>query len=247
MAEILSPDCPGERLLACLNPRLRAERARKREDLLQATEALLEKIAAPVRRGRKPLRGRDAINRRVGREANRKKVEKHFEIVVTDEELRWSRKQERIAAEARLDGIYVVRTSLAQDALGADAAVAAYKSLARVERAFRSLKTTQLHLRPVYVYSAEHVRGHVFLCMLAYYVEWHLRRKLAPLLFEDAEREAAAAGVTGRTGDGFPRCRGQGGHEADPGRAARAEPADPARPSRIADAQSGDAPPGRPA
>ena len=193
VAEILSPDFPGERLLACLNPRLRAERARKREDLLQATEALLEKIAAQVRRGRKPLRGRDAINRRVGREANRKKVEKHFEIVVTDAELRWSRKQERIAAEARLDGIYVVRTSLAQDALGADAAVAAYKSLARVERAFRSLKTTQLHLRPVYVYSAEHVRGHVFLCMLAYYVEWHLRRKLAPLLFEDAEREAAAA------------------------------------------------------
>ena len=139
------------------------------------------------------MRGRDAINRRVGREANRKKVEKHFEIVVTDAELRWSRKQERIAAEARLDGIYVVRTSLAKDALGADAAVAAYKSLARVERAFRSLKTTQLHLRPVYVYSAEHVRGHVFLCMLAYYVEWHLRRKLAPLLFEDAEREAAAA------------------------------------------------------
>ncbi len=192
VAEILSPDFPGERLLVCLNPRLRAERARKREDLLQATEAILETVAAQLRRGRKPLRGRDAINRRVGREANRKKVEKHFEIVVGEDELRWSRKQQRIEAEARLDGIYVVRTSLPAEALGADAAVAAYKSLARVERAFRSLKTTQLHLRPVYVYSEEHLRGHVFLCLLAYYVEWHLWRKLAPLLFEDAEREAAA-------------------------------------------------------
>ena len=248
VAEILSPDCPGERLLACLNPRLRAERARKREDLLQATEALLEKIAAPVRRGRKPLRGRDAINRRVGREANRKKVEKHFEIVVdrrgTALVAQAGADRGRGAAGRHLCGAHEPGAGRAR---GRTPRWRRTRAWARVERAFRSLKTTQLHLRPVYVYSAEHVRGHVFLCMLAYYVEWHLRRKLAPLLFEDAEREAAAAGVTGRTGDGFPRCRGQGGHEADPGRAARAEPADPARPSRIADAQSGDAPPGRPA
>ena len=153
----------------------------------------MEEIAAQVWRGRPPLPGRDAIHRPVGREANRKKLEKHFEIVVTDDELRWSRKQERSEAEARLDGLYVVRTSLRADALGADAVVAAYKSLVRVERAFRSLKTTQLRVRPVYVYSEEHVRGHAFLCLLTYYVEWLLRRKLAPLLFEDAERDAAAA------------------------------------------------------
>ena len=193
VAEIRSPDFPSERLLVCLNPRLRQERARKREALLQATERILEDIAAQVRRGRKPLRGCEAINRRVGREANRKKVEKHFAIEVSDSALRWSRKQDKIAAEARLDGIYVVRTSLPAERLEADAAVAAYKSLARVERAFRSLKTSQLEVRPVYVYAEEHVRGHVFLCMLAYYVEWHLRRKLAPLLFEDADRAAAAA------------------------------------------------------
>ena len=120
-------------------------------------------------------------------------MEKHFEIQLQGRQLSWSRKADQIAAEARLDGVYVVRASLSKDTLGADAAVAACKSLARVERAFRSLKTTQLELRPLYVYSAEHVRGHVFLCMLAYYLEWHLRRQLAPLLFEDSERDAAAA------------------------------------------------------
>ena len=143
VAEIRSPDCPGERLLVCLHPRLRAARARKREELLQATERILEKIAALLQQGRKPLRGRHAIHRRVGREANRKKMEKHFAIEVSDDALSWARKQERIEAEARLDGIYIVRTSLPADALGAEAAVAAYKSLARVERAFRSL-----HRRP---------------------------------------------------------------------------------------------------
>ncbi len=193
VAEILSPDFPGERLLVCLNPRLQAERARQREDLLQATERLLEQIAARVRQKRRPLRGRDAINRQVDSEADRRKMAKHFVIEVEDDALRWSRKQEQIEAEARLDGIYIVRTSLKAEELGVDETVAAYKSLAQVERAFRSLQTTQLQVRPLYVHSEEHVRGHVFLCMLAYYVEWHLRRKLAPLLFEDAEREAAAA------------------------------------------------------
>ena len=193
VAEIRSPEFPDERLLVCLNPRLQQERARKREALLQATERILEQVAAKVRRGRKPWQGSAAINRRLGREVNRHKMEKHFEIELQGRQLSWSRKAEQIAAEARLDGVYVVRTSLAGETLGADAAVAAYKGLARVERAFRSLKTTQLELRPLYVYSAEHVRGHVFLCMLAYYLEWHLRRKLAPLLFEDGERAAAEA------------------------------------------------------
>ena len=192
VAEIRSPDFPGERLLVCLNPRLRAERAREREELLQATERILEGIAAQVRRGREPLRGRDAINRRLDCELNRKKVGKHFEIAVGDRELRWSRKPERIAAEAQLDGIYVVRTSLDQEAIGAEAAVEAYKSLAGVERAFRTSKE-HLRIRPIHVYSEQHVRGHVFLCMLAYYVEWHMRRRLAPLLFQDDDPAAARA------------------------------------------------------
>ena len=194
VAEIHSPEFPGERLVVCLNPRLRDERARKREQLLQATEEILHHIAGMVERGTGPARGgKDAINRRVGRDANRRLVEKHFTIEVSDTQLTWSRKSDSIAREALLDGIYVVRTSLTAEQMEANAAVAAYKSLARIERAFRSIKTTQLRVRPVYVYGEEHVRGHVFLCMLAYYVEWHLRRKLSPLLFEDAEREAAAA------------------------------------------------------
>ena len=190
VAEITSPDFPGERLLVCLNPRLREERARKREDLLRTTEHILEDIAAAIRHAR--LRGRDNINRRVGRDANRKKVEKHFDITATDDALSWTRRHDRIAAEAQLDGIYVVRTSLASEAIGSEAAVEAYKSLSRVEQAFRSIKNL-LRVRPVYVYTPDHVRAHVFLCMLAYYVQWHMRRRLAPLLFEDDDRPAARA------------------------------------------------------
>ena len=188
VAEIVSPEFPGERLLVCLNPRLREQRARKREALLEATEEILETIAQGLRH-----RGRDWINRRVGREANRRKVEKHFQITVSDEALTWSRNQEKIAAEARLDGLYVIRTSLDAATMGPGEVVEAYKSLSRVEQAFRSLKTTRLQVRPVYVYNADRVRAHVFLCMLAYYVEWHLRRRLAPLLFEDDDRQQARA------------------------------------------------------
>ena len=191
VAEIRSPDYPGERLLVCLNPRLRAERARKREALLQATEAALETIAKAVRGPGKRLRGRQAINRRVGRDVGRKKVAKHFLVEVEDDRIRWSRRQERIEAEAQLDGVYIIRTSLGAEQLGADETVEAYKSLAQVERAFRSLKTGQLEVRPVYVYNEDHVRGHVLVCLLAYYLEWHLRRRLAPLLFEEQDREAA--------------------------------------------------------
>ena len=193
VAEITSPDFPGERLMVCLNPRLRAERARKREDLLRATEALLEEIARIVRQPGSKLRGRERINRRVGREANRKKVEKHFQITVCDDNLTWTRDAARIAAEAQLDGIYIVRTSLPADAISSDDAVYAYKSLSRIERAFRSVKMTQLKVRPVFVYTADHVRAHVFLCMLAYYLEWNLRQKWAPMLFEDDDRAAARA------------------------------------------------------
>ena len=193
VAEILSPDFPGERLLVCLNPRLRQERARKRQELLRDTEKILQTIADAVRSPRSRLRGQQAINRRVGRDVSRKKVEKHFVIEVTDDDIRWSRRQEKIDAEAQLDGIYVIRTSLEASALSAGEAVEAYKSLAQVEQAFRSLKTTQLALRPVYVYSEDHVRGHVFLCVLAYYLEWHLRRCLAPLLFQEEDRAGARA------------------------------------------------------
>ena len=154
------------------------------------TARIRQDIAAAVRRPGSRLRGRDRINRRVGRDANRKNVAKHFHITVTDTDIAWTRNQAKIDAEAQSDGIYVIRTSLDADAIGAQEAVAAYKSLARVERAFRSFKT-QLEVRPVFVYTAGHVRAHVFLCMLAYYLQWHLRRRLAPLLFEDHDRPAA--------------------------------------------------------
>ena len=193
VAQIVSPHFAGERLMVCYNPRLGQRRAVKREELLVETERILENLARIVRNPNSALRGRDNINRRVGREANRKKVEKHFDITVTDEDMVWSRNQKKIDAEAKLDGIYVVRTSLSASDIKVEEAVEAYKSLSRVERAFRSMKTSSLEVRPIYVYSENHVRGHVFLCMLAYYVEWHMRRALAPVLFEDDDREEARA------------------------------------------------------
>ena len=191
VAEVVHPDFPGERLLVCLNPRLRAERARKREALLEATEAILLHIQQIVRRKGSRLRGAVAIARRVGREANRRQVEKHFEITLTDDDLTFARQTDRIEAEARLDGLYVVRTNLDAEALSAEDAVWAYKRLGRVERAFRNLKTGHLEVRPLYVYHPTRVRGHVFLCLLALYVQWHLRRQLAPLLFEDEQPDQA--------------------------------------------------------
>ena len=185
VAQIVHPDFPGERLLVCLNPRLREERARKREALLEATEEILLGIQASVRRKGSRLRSAVAIARRVGREANRKQVEKHFEITITESDLTFARQLDRIEAEARLDGIYVVRTSLHAEDLSTEDAVWAYKRLGRVERAFRNLKTGHLEIRPVYVYHPTRVRAHVFLCLLALHVQWHLRRQLSPLLFED--------------------------------------------------------------
>ena len=193
VAQITGPDFPGERLMVCLNPRLREERRRKREELLQATEKALEAIAAAAARRKPGPANRDQAMKAIGREVNRRKVEKHFELAVSDDGVSWSRREERIAEEARLDGVYVIRTSLESASLGAEQAVEAYKGLARVERAFLTMKISRLRIRPVHVYSEDHVRAHVFLCMLAYHVEWHMRRRLAPLLFQDDDPEGARA------------------------------------------------------
>lgn len=191
LAEIRSSDFPGERLVACRNPLLGAERTRKREALLVATETELEKITKAVTRERSPLRGQDAIGVRVGRVLGRFKMAKHFRYEITDAAFRFERDPERIEDEAALDGIYVIRTTEPKEQMTAEAAVEAYKNLSQVERAFRSTKT-DLDVRPLHHHTEPRVRAHVFLCMLAYYVEWHLRRSLAPLLFQDHDRAAAA-------------------------------------------------------
>jgi hypothetical protein len=193
MAEISSPDFPGERLVVCRNPALAAERARKREDLLAASEKDLAKIQAAATRTRNPLRGEAEIALKVGVVLGRRKVAKHFRLTITDTAFEFMRDEAAIAREAALDGFYVLRTSVPAETLDAAATVLAYKSLAHVERAFRSLKSIDLDIRPVHHRLAGRVRAHVFLCMLAYYVAWHMRRTLAPLLFEDHDRKAAAA------------------------------------------------------
>jgi hypothetical protein len=193
MAAITSPDYPGERLIVCRNPDLARERTRKREDLLAATEADLAVIAAAVRRARNPLRGEAEIALKVGAVVNRHKVAKHFELSIGEASFSFHRKTEAIAAEAALDGIYVVRTNLPKKLLDDAATVGAYKSLARVERAFRSLKTVDIHLRPIFHWTTPRVRAHVLLCMLAYHVEHHIRARLAPMLYDETDHEAAAA------------------------------------------------------
>lgn len=191
MAEITSPDYPGERLIACRNPFLQEERGRKREALLEATEKELEKIVVATRRKRQTLKGKDKIALRVGRVLNRYKVGKHFRLSIGDDVFAYERDTGRIAEEAALDGIYIIRTSVAQEAFDAAKAVRTYKSLSLVERAFRSLKMVDLKVRPIHHRLAQRVRAHIFLCMLAYYVEWHMRRALAPILFDDDERHLA--------------------------------------------------------
>lgn len=193
MAEISSPDYPGERLVVCKNPLLAAERARKREDLLAATQTALAKLAARVRRARAPLRGAAAIGQALGAIRDKYKVGKHFITTITDDSFSFIRDTAAIAAEAALDGFYIVRTNLPAEHTDAADVVRAYKSLARVERAFRSLKTVDLELRPVYHWTAPRVRAHVLLCMLAYYLEWHMRQRLAPLLFDDHDVAARNA------------------------------------------------------
>jgi hypothetical protein len=222
MAAITSPDCPGERLIVCRNGELAAERRRKRLDLLAATERDLAVIAAAVARARQPLRGKDQIGLKVGAVVNRYKMAKHFELDIGEATFAFRRKTDAIAAEAALDGFYVVRTNLPKRVLGDAATVGAYKSLAQVEQAFRSLKTVDIHLRPIFHWTAPRVRGHVLLCMLAYHVEHHMRARLAPILYDETDHEAAAAKrasivakaersdaanrkqTTGRTTDGLP-------------------------------------------
>src|SRR5215211_2973970 len=192
MAAITSPDYPGERLIVCRNPDLARERARKREDLLCATERDLARVARAVTRQREPLRSREAIALAAGAVLNRHKVAKHFELTITDDAFRFARNTAAIAAEAALDGFYVVRTNLPAATLDDAGTVRAYKSLAQVERAFRTLKGIDLRIRPLFHWLAPRVRAHVFLCLLAYHVEWHMRRKLAPMLYDDDDRAAAA-------------------------------------------------------
>ena len=193
MASITSPDVPGERLVVCRNPDLAAERARKREDMLAATEKDLAAIKVRVGRKRDPLRGTAAIALVVGEVLNTYRMKKHFDLTITDDAFSFARKTAEITAEAATDGLYVVRTNLTEATLGDADTVRSYKSLARVERAFRCIKTVDLHVRPVYHWLEDRVRAHVFLCMLAYYLEWHLRQRLAPMLFDDADKEEAEA------------------------------------------------------
>jgi Transposase DDE domain len=192
LAEITSPDFPGERLVACMNPFGEAERARKRESLLAVTEADLAKIAAACTRARAPLRGRDKIAVRADRVLRRRKVAKHFTTEITDDSIRYARDQDSIAAEAALDGIYVLRTSVASGDLDSGAVVSSYKALAQVERAFRAFNT-DLDIRPIRHRTEDRVRAHVFLRMLSYYLSWHLQARLAPLLFTDDDKPAAQA------------------------------------------------------
>jgi transposase len=191
LVEIAHPAFPGERLIACFNPLLAEERARKRPDLLAATEKQLEKIAAATRRSRRPLRGKHNIGLRAGKVLNRYKMGKHFQLRIEDDAFHYERRTANIEREESLDGIYVIRTSVKQEVLSSQQVVASYKSLSGVERAFRSLKTVDLQVRPIHHRLPDRVRAHILLCMLAYYVEWHMRRCWAPLLFEDEELEVA--------------------------------------------------------
>lgn len=191
LAEISSPEYPNERLIVCRNPLLAEERARKRTELLQATQENLDAIVKATQRSRNPLQGQDKIGVRVGKVIGRHKMEKHFKCTITDKSFSYRRNEQKIAEEAALDGLYVIRTSVSAETLDSDRVVGIYKSLSKVEQAFRSLKTVDLKIRPIYHWAEHRVRAHVFLCMLAYYVEWHMRQKLAPLLFDDEDAQYA--------------------------------------------------------
>ena len=193
MAEIASPDYPGERLVVCKNPLLAEERTRKRAELVAATEKDLARIATRVQRARSPLHGAAAIGQAVGAVLGRRHMAKHFHISIGDDTFSFTQNPLSIAAEAALDGIYVVRTNLPTAQSDAAATVRAYKSLSGVEHAFRSLKTVDLELRPVFHWTAPRVRAHVLLCMLAYYLQWHMRQSLAPMLFDEPDPAAREA------------------------------------------------------
>jgi hypothetical protein len=190
--EISSPEFPGEPLVCCHNPALAEKRARKRQDLLAATEKELTPIAAATGRAKRALRGKDKIALRVGKVINHYKMAKHFTLTITDESFTFTRNTEAIAAEAALDGIYVLRTSLPEHTLGRDDVVLRYKNLADVERFFRTLNS-ELDVRPIRHRLADRVRAHMFLRMLSYYISWHMKAALAPILFVDNDKPAAAA------------------------------------------------------
>ena len=186
--ELSHPDYPGERLIACRNPELAKRRAHKRQALIEATTKELEKVRAMVERGKLGAQGEIGV--RVGKVVNKYKVQKHFALAIQDKSFAFRLLDDRVAAEAALDGIYVIRTSLKQKQMSAEDTVRSYKSLSDVERAFRSLKTIDLKVRPIHHRLADRVRSHIFLCMLAYYVEWHMREVWRPLLFADEDQEA---------------------------------------------------------
>jgi hypothetical protein len=190
LAEITHADYPGERLIVCRNPLLAAERARKRKELIEAAEKKLQEIEASTKRQRQPVRGADKVSYLVGKALATSKVEKYFRWTATDTELKWERNLERIERDAALDGIYVLRTNVSVEQLDRQQTVLAYKRLATVERAFRSLKSVDLNVRPIHHRLPDRVRAHVFLAMLAYYVEWHMRQALAPVLFDDEDHGA---------------------------------------------------------
>jgi transposase len=193
MAEITHPDYPNERLVVCRNPYLAYERTRKRDDLLLATERELDKIVNATTRTRRRLKGKDKIGIRVGKVLGKYKMAKHFIIQIEEESFTYQRDHRGIADEAALDGIYVLRTSVRKEIMSADETVRSYKSLSNVERAFRSMKSVDLKIRPIYHHLADRVKAHVFLCMLSYYVEWHMRQALSPILFDDDDKTQAQA------------------------------------------------------
>jgi hypothetical protein len=211
LAEITSPDFPGERLVACRNPVLAADRARKREDLLQATEKLLAPIAARVAAGR--LHGAAAIGVEAGKVISKYKTGKHFHLTITDDSLAVERRRDRIDAEAALDGFYVLRTPVPADQLDAPAVVSAYKNLKYVERDFRHIKSDDLDLRPVFHRLEERVRAHVLICMLACYLTWHLRKAWAPLTFTDEYPPAAANPVAPARRSPAAQAKASGQHD----------------------------------
>jgi len=189
LAEIQSPQYPGERLVVCYNPMLADERRRKREELLAATERELEKVAQQVARRTKTPMDKATIGLKVGRVLHRYKMGKHYRLSIQDGAFSYERRPETIDREQQLDGIYVIRTSVPSDRMSSEDVVRTYKGLADVERAFRCLKGLDVRIRPIRHWTEQRVRAHIFLCLLAYYVEWHMRKALAPLLFEDEERE----------------------------------------------------------
>jgi len=191
LAEITSEHYPGERLVVCFNPLLAQDRKRTREELLAATEARLAKIAAEVKRRTHTPLSADEIGVKVGKVLNRHKAGKHFTLAIEDNRFGYARKDESIQREARLDGIYIIRTSESAQTLSAEDTVRTYKSLGQVEQAFRCMKSVDLRVRPIHHRSEDHVRAHIFLCMLAYYIEWEMRKRLAPILFQDEELDKA--------------------------------------------------------